>query len=65
MIGYYIPQNILQKLKLSGGTFSFQVQNVAGWYRNKYSIDPLTISTAGRPGITAARIYSANINISF
>jgi len=65
MIGCYLPQKFLQKIKLSAATISFQVQNVAGWYRNKYNIDPYTISSIGRPGLSAARIYSANVNVSF
>lgn len=65
MIGYYLPQKFVQRLGLSSGTFSFQVQNVAGWYRNKYNIDPVTISSIGRPGLSAARIYSVTVNVSF
>jgi hypothetical protein len=44
---------------------TFHVQNIAYWTRNKYHIDPATVSVDGRIGNPLPRIYSCNISMNF
>ncbi|KRT17829.1 hypothetical protein ASU31_00595 [Pedobacter ginsenosidimutans] len=65
MLGFYVPNEKLKKFGLSGMTMTFQVQNLTYWARNKYHIDPATVSLDGRIGLPLPRIYSCNINVNF
>jgi len=65
MIGYNIPARYLAKYKLSSFVMTLQVTNLAYWARNKYGIDPATVSTDGRIGMPTSRTYSCNISMNF
>lgn len=65
MLGFNLPNKYIKKYGLSSFTMTFQVQNLAYWAKNKYHIDPGTVSVDGRIGTTLPRIYSCNISVSF
>jgi Secretin and TonB N terminus short domain/TonB-dependent Receptor Plug Domain len=65
MIGFNIPNSYLKKYKISYAVVTFQVQNVTYWAKNKYNIDPATISIDGRIGTSLPRIYSCNLSVNF
>ncbi|MBE9599425.1 SusC/RagA family TonB-linked outer membrane protein [Pedobacter sp. MC2016-24] len=65
MLGFSLPNNYLKKYGLSYFVMTFQVQNLAYWAKNKYKIDPATISQDGRIGSPLAKIYSCNISVNF
>jgi hypothetical protein len=65
MVGFNVPNSYLQKYGVSYMVMTFQVQNIAYWTRNKYHIDPATVSVDGRIGNPLPRIYSCNISMNF
>ncbi|TFF38494.1 SusC/RagA family TonB-linked outer membrane protein [Mucilaginibacter psychrotolerans] len=65
MMGFNVPNKYLKKYGLSFMVVTVQVQNIAFWARNKYHIDPATISADGRIGNPLPRIYSCNISVNF
>jgi len=65
MVGFNVPAKYLEKYKLSSFVMTFQVSNLAYWAKNKYGIDPATISTDGRIGMPTSRTYSCNISMNF
>jgi len=65
MLGFNLPNKYIKRYGLSSFTMTFQVQNLAFWARNKYHIDPSTVSVDGRIGTTLPRIYSCNLSVSF
>lgn len=65
MIGCSVPDKSVKKYGINGLTFTLQVQNLAFWARNKYHIDPATMSADGRIGMPLPRIYSCNISMNF
>ena len=65
MVGFNIPAARLKQYGLSSLSMTFQVQNLAFWARNKYRIDPGTISGDGRIGLPLPRIYSCNLSMNF
>ncbi|WP_184547818.1 SusC/RagA family TonB-linked outer membrane protein [Mucilaginibacter sp. FT3.2] len=65
MVGVNVPNRYIQKYGLSYLVVTLQVQNLAYWARNKYHIDPATVSADGRIGNPLPRIYSCNISVNF
>lgn len=65
MVGFNVPAKRLKKYGLTGFSMTFQVQNLAYWARNKYKVDPATISADGRIGMSLPRIYSCNLSVNF
>lgn len=65
MLGYSLPDKYIKKYGLSYFVMTFQVQNLAYWAKNKYKIDPATISQDGRIGLPLAKIYSCNLSVNF
>ncbi|MCX2495283.1 secretin and TonB N-terminal domain-containing protein [Pedobacter sp. PF22-3] len=65
MVGFSLPNSYLKKYGLSYFVMTFQVQNLAYWAKNKYNIDPATVSQDGRIGSPLAKIYSCNISVNF
>lgn len=65
MVGFNLPDRYVKKYGLSYFVMTFQVQNLAYWAKNKYHIDPATVSQDGRIGSSLAKIYSCNISVSF
>ena len=65
MVGCNVPNQYLQKYGISFLVVTFQVQNLTYWARNKYNIDPATVSADGRIGNPLPRIYSCNLSMNF
>lgn len=65
MVGFNVPGKKLKKYGLTALSMTFQVQNLAFWARNKYNIDPATVSADGRIGMPLPRIYSCNLSVNF
>jgi hypothetical protein len=63
--GYDVPAKFLKNAKVKGLTCALQLQNVALWTRNKYGIDPQTISSAGIVGtrVPIQYVFSLNMNL--
>lgn len=65
MIGCYLSKKLLSFLHVKSGYLTLQAQNVALWTKNKYHLDPSTVSLDGRVGLPIPRIYACSINVNF
>jgi hypothetical protein len=64
-VGFNLPNAYLKKYGLNSFVMTFQAQNLMYWSRNKYNIDPATISGDGRIGTALPKIYSCNLSMNF
>lgn len=62
--GYNAPPGMFKHMAVKGFTISAQIQNVALWTRNKYSIDPTTVADNGMAGITQPVQYMLSLNLN-
>lgn len=65
MFGWRMPQSILDLLKINSAFFTIQVQNLAFWAKNKYKLDPATVSANGAIGLPLPTQYSCTFNVGF
>lgn len=66
MIGYNMSSDFTKKfLGMKSLTMTLQVQNLAAWYKNKYGIDPASVSASGQVGFKTPTTYSCSLSASF
>ncbi|UYQ93822.1 carboxypeptidase-like regulatory domain-containing protein [Chitinophaga horti] len=63
-LGYMFPAAMLKKASIKGLTVSMQLQNVALWTRNKYNIDPTSVTDNGLVGIRQPLQYMLSVNVN-
>lgn len=66
MLGYDLPQGILNSNRVKNLWISFQLQNLGLlWRKNKLGMDPIATARDGRPMAKAPLNYGLAINITF